>query len=252
MGYLDVLFPELARIGEERSPLSQEMTDTLKSRLARRMHEGIEYLATEEAAGVLSALDAQLDSYAVPSEAKQEILTAARLTLDQRVRMMKAEGAALLAAEDSLQASEKAERLRRRHIRGFAGGAVGNGSQLLLGGRLGVPVPWSPIMSFVPEVSLGFFGGATSALVQGSLRYHFIRNGVEPYAGLGLGILILSDELGDRSGSSLVATPTLGIEIPGAVVGDILGWDPSSYFVEYQGIALFDHHRLTFGVGWRY
>lgn len=250
IGYLDALFPSLASLGEERLPISGEEADTLRFRLARRMHETFEYLATTESAGVLAALDTQLDAYNITLDAKDEILAAAEETLNQRVRLMEAEGRQLVAQLDSAQTWERAEGARRRRLSGAGGGSFGNGTQLLVGGQMGLAAPWSPSFSIVPEVALGFFGGATSALVQGSVRYFHPGEGIEPFAGLGLGVLILSGELGDRSGTNLVVTPILGVEVPAPDMGDVFGSKLKGYFVEYQGVGFFDSHRLVFGLNW--
>ena len=250
MGYLDALFPDQAKLGEERTPISGERADTLKARLTYRMHEAFDYLATAEAAAVLAELDAQLDAYGITLDAKDEILTAARETLAQRVRLVEAEGREQLIQLDSAMAWKDAESLRRRRLSGALGGSFGNGTQFLLGGQLGLAAPWSPSFSFVPEVTLGFFDGGVSTLVQGSLRYFYPRDGVEPYGGLGLGVLVLSGKLGDLSGSSVALTPILGVEIPATGMRDVFGEGLKGYFVEYQGVGFFDLHRLAFGLNW--
>ena len=250
MGYLDALFPDQAKLGEERIPITGERADTLKARLTYRMHEAFDYLATAEAAAVLAELDAQLDAYGITLDAKDEILTAARETLAQRVRLVEAEGREQLIQLDSAMVWEDAEALRRRRLSGALGGSFGNGTQFLLGGQLGFGAPWSPSFSFVPEVTLGFFDGGVSTLVQGSLRYFYPRDGVEPYGGLGLGVLVLSGTLGDLSGSSVALTPILGVEIPATGMRDVFGEGLKGYFVEYQGVGFFDLHRLVFGLNW--
>jgi hypothetical protein len=250
IGYLDALFPDQAKLGEERSPISGERADTLKARLTYRMHEAFDYLATAEAAAVLAELDAQLDAYGITLDAKDEILTAARETLAQRVWLVEAEGREQLIQLDSAMAWEDAEARRRRRLSGALGGSFGNGTQFLMGGQLGLAAPWSPNFSFVPEVTLGFFDGGVSALVQGSLRYFYSRDGAEPYGGLGLGVLVLSGTLGDLSGSSVALTPILGVEIPATGMRDVFGEGLKGYFVEYQGVGFFDLHRLVFGLNW--
>lgn len=250
IGYIDALFPDQAKLGEERTPISGERADTLKARLTYRMHEAFDYLAAAEAAAVLEGLDAQLVGYGITLDAKDDILTAARETLARRVRLVEAEGRDQILQLDSALAWEDAEALRRRRVGGALGGSFGNGTQLLLGGQLGFGAPWSPSFSFVPEVTLGFFDGGVSALAQGSLRYFYPRDGVEPYGGLGLGVLVLSGTLGDLSGSTVSVTPILGVEIPATGMKDVFGEGLRGYFVEYQGVGFFDLHRLVFGLNW--
>jgi len=250
VGYLDALYPGDARLGEERTALSGERADTLKVRLAYRMHDAFEYLATAEAAAVLESLDAQLDAYNVTLDAKDEILTAVRATLEQRVEMVEAEGYEIRLQSDSSLAWERTEARRRRRLSGTTGGSFKNGTQVLLGGQLGFETPWSPSIGFVPEVTLGFLDGGASALVQGSVRYFRPSEGAELYGGLGLGILVLSDDLGSLSGSRLVLTPIFGIEVPSSDLGNLFGGALTSYFVEYQGVGFFDLNRLVFGVNW--
>jgi len=250
MGHLDVLYPELALLGQDRRPVSGEAADTLRIRVARRMHEAFEYLAAAEAAGVLASLDEELDGYNVSLDTQDEILSAAREILDSRVRAMEAEGRELVARFDSATAWNRAETDRRRRWGGALGGTFGNGSQLVLSGQIGLVAPWSPRFAFVPEVALGFFGGGTSSLVQGSLRYFHTGNAIEPYVGLGLGVLVMGHELAGRSGADFVVTPILGLEIPATGMSDVFGARLKGYFIEYQGVGFFDLNRLTFGLNW--
>ena len=104
MGYVDALFPDDAKLGEERTPLAGERADTLRIRLARRMHEAFEYLARVESNSVIAALDGQLDDFNVTLDAKDEILTSAQGILDERVHLMEAEGLELVAQMDSVAA----------------------------------------------------------------------------------------------------------------------------------------------------
>ena len=165
---------------------------------------------------------------------------------------MEAEGRERLAQLDSVTAWERAETSRRRRLSGALGGSFGNGTQLLMGGQLGLAVPWSPSLSFVSDVTLGFFSGGVSTLVQGSLRYFLPKDGVQPFGGLGLGVLVLSDKMGDLSGANLVLTPILGVEIPATDMKDVFGEKLKGYFVEYQGVGFFDLHRFVFGLNWNF
>ena len=100
------------------------------------------------------------------------------------------------------------------------------------------------------EVSLGFFSGGVSTLAQGSVLYHYPNSGAQPYGGLGLGVLVLSDKIGNLSGANLVVTPILGVEIPAKEMKDVFGERMKGYFVEYQGVKFFDLHRVVFGMSW--
>jgi hypothetical protein len=179
-------------------------------------------------------------------------MAGARRVVELRTSLLRESGVAALSQLDSLNAWNRAERDRRRRFSGNLGGSFGNGAQVLVGGQLGFTAPWSPSLAFSADATLGVFGGATTALLQGSLRYFLPREGPEPYAGLGLGVLVLSEALGDRDGSDLVFSPVLGVEVPMPDWKPALGDTFRGYFVEYQAVDFFDQHRLLIGLNWGY
>jgi hypothetical protein len=252
IGYLDGRYPEQAPLGEPRRQISGERADTLATRLEYRLHEAFEYLATQEGEGLLLALDAQLDAYNLSADAKEQVMDVARRAVQLRTSLLRESGSVVVSQLDSVNAWRTAEKARRRRFGGNLGGSFGNGSQALLGGQLGVTAPWSPSLAFSVDATLGGFGGATTALLQGGLRYFLPREGPEPYAGLGLGVLVLSGKLGDREGSDLVLTPVLGVEVPMRAWQPALGESFQGYYVEYQAVGFFDQHRLLIGLNWGY
>jgi len=250
VGYLDTLFPDQAPLGAPRDPIQGEQADSLNALLAPRFHEAFEFLSLYESAALLVTLNAQLDRYAVTPDSKDQILASARAVLDERITAMREDGEVFLPRLDSLIAWERSERARRNRLSPTMGGSFGNGTQFVLGGQVGFAAPWSPSFAIVPEVQVGMGGGGTSMLVQGALRYYHPMPTWEPYAGAGIGLMVLSSPVGDRSGSSFMFTPVFGVEFHAPDGGGRLGRAYQGWFAEYQAVDFFDTHRLLVGMSW--
>lgn len=128
----------------------------------------------------------------------------------------------------------------------FLGATVDDPGQFLLGGRLDLgPLSQGGRVHFVPELSLGFGGGATSYMMAGNFIRHFGRTDEPgtwaPFVGVGVGIMGFSEEVGDRSKREGVLNLSYGATVN---MGD------TTAFVEHQGVDLFDMNRILLGLRW--
>ena len=103
---------------------------------------------------------------------------------------------------------------------------------------------------FGAEAAIGFLSG-TTALIQGLGLYHFqLRNPeIQPYAGLGLGLLVKSG-LEEQDGSTFAVTPVLGVTFYSPGASRLFGRYAQGYFIEYQGVDLFGISRIIAGLRW--
>lgn len=140
--------------------------------------------------------------------------------------------------------------IRLEALSAYGGATVGDGAQLLLGARLnlGSFLAAMPNLALVPELAFGFGGGGTSTLVAANAQYWFGRLGtVRPYVGAGVGVLDFSDEVAGNDGLSFVVNPAAG------AAWTLGGGSPlgaTQLFAEYQGVDLFEIHRLNAGLRW--
>ncbi|HRX52707.1 MAG TPA: hypothetical protein P5571_15160 [Candidatus Krumholzibacteria bacterium] len=128
----------------------------------------------------------------------------------------------------------------------FTGMALDDPKQFILGGRLDLgPVSRGSRIRFVPELSLGFGGGATSYMTTGNFTYQLgsaERSGSwAPFMSVGVGILGFSDEVYGRTKREGVLNFSYGATVN---TGDAV------LFLEHQGIDLFDVNRLLLGLRW--
>ena len=123
-------------------------------------------------------------------------------------------------------------------LRPYAGLGFGDETQFIVGARADLgPISPNSGFNFVPELAVGL-GGDLSVLAMANVRYAFGSVGgqrtVRPYATVGGGIF---------SPSVLGINTAVGSAIS---IGD--GERPLLLNVELQGINLFDHTRLLFGL----
>jgi hypothetical protein len=250
IGYLDTKFPDQAQLGQPRGIIDGERADTLNDLLAPRLHEAFEYLALYEAGALLVELNTQLDQFNLSPDAKEEIMVRAQAILEQRVEAVRDDSGLYVAQTDSLIIWRRQEEEKRSRVGATLGGSFGNSGQVVLGGQLSFAMPGSPRWAIVPEAEIGVGGGGTSALVQVGTRYYFDTGSSQVYAGGALGLIVFDDKVGNRSGSSVILSPVVGWEVPSSGGVSWLGSGYQGWFVEYQGVDMFDIHRLLVGVNW--
>ena len=144
--------------------------------------------------------------------------------------------------------------LQPRQWWGYTGFGV-TGSQMLIGARADLGAPWLryPDLHLVPELSLGFFGGARTTMLAGNLQYTFPEFRLGGYANLrpfvngGLGLLaVRGGTVAGRDGTEAVLNLGYGVGWP--IGGTVLGGGPSEVFIEHQGVDLFSLNRLLVGL----
>jgi hypothetical protein len=134
----------------------------------------------------------------------------------------------------------------------YSGATVGDGTQLLVGGRLdfGAIAPSVPGFRLVPELAVGTGGGGTSTYVAANALYEVgpvFR--VRPRVAIGAGLLNFSSPVGTRDGLNVVVTPSYGASVPISTFRTF-GRAPE-LVVEHQGVNFFALNRLLVGIGWR-
>lgn len=254
VGYVDAKFPAYAPIGQERIPISGERGDTLALRMQWRMHEAFDYVVAQNVEALLQELNEGLETRNVSSDTRRDIMDDARKILAARLGQVQEE-TELAIPENLRQTEEERERrAKRRRLAFELGGSFGeSAAQFVLGGQVGLAAPWSSSMAIVPEVQVGMFDGGSSLLAQGALRYVWDRDGVEPFLGAGIGLLVFGNQVGDReSGSRLVVNPVVGVEIPIEAFSRWFGSSARGLFMEYQGVDFFSIHRVMAGINWSY
>ncbi|MFO7652395.1 MAG: hypothetical protein R6X25_01080 [Candidatus Krumholzibacteriia bacterium] len=120
--------------------------------------------------------------------------------------------------------------------------------QMIVGARADLgPVGGDPRLRLVPQLDLGFFSDATSVLAAANLRYELgdlqWSGSVAPYVMFGAGILIFSEDVADRTDQEGVLNLSYG------VAANI---DDRVFFIEHQGVDLFDLNRVLLGIRWRF
>ena len=132
----------------------------------------------------------------------------------------------------------------------YLGPSFGGDFQFIVGGQIGLRSP-ARQLSIVPEAALGF-GAGTSALIGVGGHYSLRAEGAtRPYVGLSMGLLVVSEPLGDVEGSNLVFTPKFGVTIDSDAARSLFGSRAAGWIVEYQAVDFFSLNRLLFGVRWR-
>jgi hypothetical protein len=254
LGYLDAIFPESTSLEGGREPVTGERADTLERRMAARFNEAFDYLMAVEADAIRLALYQQLNAEGVGQAATDRVMARADTVLDARLALMVEHRATVDAAQGQARRLFELRKSRRRFAAPYGGANFTNGGQFVLGGRLGLNTTWQQDRwSWVPEVALGFGAGGVTTLVQGGLHYFFSTSGaVEFYGGLGAGLLVMSEPIGDRSGADFVLTPAVGITGESAQLAEGLGGGAWGWFAEFQGIGFFDLNRVLVGLRWAY
>jgi hypothetical protein len=250
LSYLDALYPETAQLGQPRAPISGERLDTLTRRLRLRINEVFDHLTYQQATAIRAALAEELTKQQVTGNAADRVLTSTEPILIERVRMLQEDSRSVRAQVDSLAARLQAELARRPAASAYLGPSFGGEFQFIVGGQIALRSP-ARDLSIVPEAALGF-GGGTSALIGVNGHYTLKSTGTtRPYLGFGVGLLVVSDPLGDLEGSNIVFTPKVGVTIESPGAQKLFGERATGWLVEYQGVDFFSLNRVLFGVRWR-
>ncbi|HST62395.1 MAG TPA: hypothetical protein VLK84_27070 [Longimicrobium sp.] len=138
---------------------------------------------------------------------------------------------------------------RVRALRPYVGGNLDRPRQFVAGARLdlGPFDPARPAVRLIPEAALGVGQGGTSVMLAGNVAYEAavlrIRDvPVQPYGYLGAGFLFISDPPQGRPGREAVLNVGYGAVLP------VPNRSRGEFFIEHQGVDLFDLNRLLIGL----
>ncbi len=247
LAYLNALFP--VPFGTTRGALTTEQADSLTRRLGLRTNGVYDYLVRGQAESMRAAMQSELTARGVDAASRARILARMDSALSERVALNDAQSRAIMMRNDSAyarRAREEAEADKRTVTAG-----IGGFSEFYLDSRVNFRSPWLKELRIGPQVALGFFGGAVSALVTGNGLYYWSAGKTKPYAGLGMGLLVRSGEIGGETGTSFVVNPTFGVEFTNASARRF-GERALGYFAELQGVDFFGNTRLVGGVTWKF
>lgn len=160
-------------------------------------------------------------------------------------------GVTLLTPGAAPEAPRERARFRPRlaGLRPYAGGNLDRPRQFVTGIRLdlGPLNPTRPELRLVPEMALGLGQGGASVMIAGNVAYEAssfsVRQvAVQPYGYLGAGFLFFSAPPSTRPGTEAVVNVGYGVALP------IPNRSRGQFFIEHQGVDLFDLNRVLVGV----
>ncbi|HYW13074.1 MAG TPA: hypothetical protein VE871_14035 [Longimicrobium sp.] len=138
---------------------------------------------------------------------------------------------------------------RVRALRPYVGGNLDRPRQFVAGARmdLGPFDPARPAVRLMPEAALGIGEGGVSVMLAGNVAYEAavlrVRDvPVQPYGYVGAGFLFLGDPPQGRPGREAVLNVGYGAVLP------VPNRSRGEFFIEHQGVDLFDLNRLLIGL----
>ncbi|HEX9166766.1 MAG TPA: hypothetical protein VF862_12710 [Gemmatimonadales bacterium] len=249
LAYLDALNPDAATLGAPRGPLTRPQADTLTRRLGYRTNEIFDYILRGQAQAIHAAMRAELTSRGVDEASQVRVLAKVDSVLNDRLAYNLARTREIRLLEDSAyaRAAREAAAAAQRYLVGGLGGF----GQFYLDGRASFRSGWLENLRIVPQATLGF-SSTTTAMIGVSAQYHGkTSSGWTPYVGLGIGALVRGGEIEGESGTSFVLNPALGLQYA-SKSASVFGKTATGYYLEVQGVDLFDSTRLLAGITWRF
>jgi hypothetical protein len=233
--------PALERL---RQQILADLEPRLRSMLAEERREMAELVRRELAAAAAPGMD---------PDAERRLLDRIDAVVALRVRDELARAGALASAPAAAAPARPApaERFvpRFRALRPYVGGNLDRPRQFVAGVRLDLgPIDAArPAIRLVPEAALGLGQGGASVMLAGNVAYEAgaMRVGslpVEPYAYAGAGFLFIADPPRGRPGTEAVVNLGYGAVMP------IPNRSRGEFFIEHQGVDLFDLNRLLIGL----
>jgi hypothetical protein len=128
---------------------------------------------------------------------------------------------------------------------------VGGFNQFYLDGRASFQSRWVKALRLVPQATLGLFS-STTAMVGLNAQYHVPSTSAwTPYVGFGIGALVRGGEIDGETGTSFVLNPAFGVQYA-SKSASVFGKTATGYYLEVQGVDLFQSTRLLAGITWRF
>ena len=249
LAYLDAMNPDAATLGAARGPLTKPQADTLTRRLGYRTNEIFDYILRGQAQAIHDAMKAEMTARGVDEPSQTRVLAKVDSVLNDRLAYNIARTREIRLLEDSAyaRAAREAAAAAQRYLVGGLGGF----GQFYLDGRASFRSRWLQELRIVPQATLGI-SSTTTAMIGVSAQYHGkASSGWTPYVGLGIGALVRGGEIEGESGTSFVLNPALGLQYA-SKSASVFGQTATGYYIEVQGVDLFDSTRLLAGITWRF
>jgi hypothetical protein len=249
LAYLDAMNPDAATLGAARGPLTKPQADTLTRRLGYRTNEIFDYILRGQAQAIHDAMKAEMTSRGVDEVSQVRVLAKVDSVLNDRLAYNIARTREIRLLEDSAyaRAAREAAAASQRYLMGGIGGF----NQFYLDGRASFQAKWVKSLRLVPQATLGLFS-STTAMVGLNAQYHVTSaSSVTPYVGFGIGALVRGGEIDGETGTSFVLNPAFGVHYASKSAA-LFGKTATGYYLEVQGVDLFDSTRLLAGITWRF
>lgn len=249
LAYLDAMNPDAATLGTARGPLTRVQADTLTRRLGYRTNEIFDYILRGQAQAIHDAMKAEMTSRGVDEASQTSVLAKVDSVLNARLAYNIARTREIRLLQDSAyaQAAREAAAAAQRYLMGGLGGF----SQFYLEGRASFQSRWTRNLRIVPQATLGL-SSTTTAMVGVNAQYHALsESDWIPYAGLGIGALVRGGEIDGETGTSFVLNPAFGVQYT-SKSASVFGKTATGYYLEVQGVDLFQSTRLLAGITWRF
>jgi hypothetical protein len=249
LAYLDAMNPDAATLGTARGPLTQLQADTLTRRLGYRTNEIFDYILRGQAQAIHDAMKAEMTARGVDEASQASVLAKVDSVLNDRLAYNLARTREIRLLQDSAyaRAAREAAAAAQRYLMGGVGGF----SQFYLDGRASFQSRWTRNLRIVPQATLGL-ASTTTAMVGVNAQYHAVsESDWTPYAGFGIGALVRGGEIDGETGTSFVLNPAFGVQYS-SKSASVFGKTATGYYLEVQGVDLFQSTRLLAGITWRF
>jgi hypothetical protein len=227
-----------------RQQILADLEPRLRGMLAEERQEMAE-LVRRELAAAANGMD---------PDAERRLLERIDAVVALRVRDELALAGAAPAAPAAPAAAAPAPRADRftprlRGLRPYLGGNLDRPRQFVAGARLDLgPLDAArPAVRLMPEAALGLGQGGASMMLSANVAYEAARlrvGGValQPYGYAGAGLFYLADPPRGRTGTEAVVNFGYGALLP------VPNRSRGEFFIEHQGVDLFDLNRLLIGL----
>lgn len=231
--------------------------EAIRARLVADLQPVLRQLLEGERAEIREMIREELDrlpATALTAEAEQRLLEnlEARLALRLRDEMGRpvADTAGGVPVARPAEPRASGFEPRMREWRPYFGGSVDDPTQFVLGTRLDLgPLDASnPALRIVPDASIGFGSGTASVMIAAYAQYDLapvevLGRAIVPYGYAGPGVLFFGDPPVGKAKTEAVLN--LGYGFSAALPGRL---DGPRFFLEHQGIDLFDLNRVLVGL----
>lgn len=238
---------------ESAAPLDEAALERLRQQILADLEPRLRVILAEERQEMAELVRREQDAASAGLDADSERLleridaVVALRVRDELARAAVAGGTPVAAAP----AEPRVERFVPRfgNLRPYVGGNLDRPRQFVAGVRLdlGPFDPARPAVRLMPEAALGLGQGGASVLLAGNVAYEVstleVRGvSVQPYGYAGAGFFFLGDPPAGRPKTEAVVNFGYGAVLP------VPNRSRGEFFIEHQGVDLFDLNRLLIGL----